>query len=514
MPPKRKQPFLSTPQYARKHPRLGPRFQKENEKDSDPPTDLSNPSSLPPQVIGLVRKAVEEKIEHGIKLVSRGLKKAKGFEKQKLVKRLKIAREKGEDAAVKKLELEFEVLKTEEMDLNSLASNHVLKTFSKYKPISTSPLFPPWLAPRKELEAQPNGKEIAKRNIIARLYNSNAVKEAMAIVVENVKSVMGMSYGVIKGKRKVTEIKTNAGYESEEGGGETVETVRLVKRMKIDNKSTTEEESESEDEEEEWGGILNSEESVDSEIDPDAFAADFMDRVAGSSDEDEDQGPLQRGTDDEWSGEDDEDDEDDKNDEEDEEDDEEYQGERGQNAKPTSKPKSESKSSPNQHNQTQEATNLKAKKSEKLKPVDSVKSTFLPTLMSGYISGSDSDIDADYYKDKNGKKKGPAQPKERKNRMGQQARRALWEKKFGKEANHVKKGEEEKGREKIEQRIKQGRGGGGKKQESAPEKKVKPTEVEGPLHPSWEAARKAKEQQAKVQEAVKGKPMGKKIVFD
>lgn len=93
MPPKRKQPFLSTPQYARKHPRPNPRFQKENEKDnSDPPTDLSNPSSLPPQVIGLVRKAVEDKIEHGIKLVSRGLKKAKGFEKQKLVKRLKIAR--------------------------------------------------------------------------------------------------------------------------------------------------------------------------------------------------------------------------------------------------------------------------------------------------------------------------------------------------------------------------------------------------------------------------------------
>ncbi|KAH0614841.1 uncharacterized protein H6S33_000477 [Morchella sextelata] len=509
MPPKRKQPFLSALQYGRKNPRLNPRFQKKDEKELDFPTDLSDPSSLPPQAIELVRKVVEEKIEHGKKLVFRGLKKAKGFEKQKLVKRLKIAREKNEDATVKKLELEFEVLKTEEIDLNSLASNHILKTFSKYKPISTSPLFPPWLAPRKELEAQLNDKEIAKRNIIARLYNSNAVKEAMAMVVGNVKSAIGISEGGIKGKGKVTETETNVGSESEEGSGETVETVRLVKRMKIDNKSTAEEESESEDEEEEWGGILNSEESVDAEIDLDAFAADFMDRVAGSSDEDEDQGPLQRGTDDEWSGEDDEDDE------EDEEDDEEYQGVRAQHAKPTtSKSKSESKPNPDPHNQTQEATNLKVKKSEKLKPVDSVKSTFLPTLMSGYISGSDSDIDADYYKDKNGKKKGPAQPKERKNRMGQQARRALWEKKFGQGANHVKKGEEEKGRKKIEQRIKQGRGEDGRKEGSTAEKKGKPTEVEGPLHPSWEAARKAKEQQAKVQEAVKGKPMGKKIVFD
>lgn len=402
-------------------------------------------------------------------------------------------------------------MQTEEIDVNFLASNHVLKTFSKHKPISTSPLFPPWLAPRKELEVQLNDKEIAKRNIIARLYNSNAVKEAMAMVVGNVKSAIGISEGGVGGKRKVTEIETNVGSESEEGSGETVEAVRLVKRMKIDNKSTAEEKSESEDNEEEWGGILNSEESVDAEIDLDAFAADFMDRVVGSSDEDEDQGPLQRGTDDEWSGEDDEDNE---NDEEDEEG-EEYQGERAHHAKPTTyRSKSESKSNPDLYNQTQEATNLKVKKSEKLKPVDSVKSTFLPTLMSGYISGSDSDIDADYYKDKNGKKKGPTQPKERKNRMGQQARRALWEKKFGQEANHVKKGEEEKGREKIDQRIKQGSGGGGRKQGSTAEKKGKPTEVEGPLHPSWEAARKAKEQQAKVQEAVKGKPMGKKIVFD
>jgi hypothetical protein len=92
MPPKRKQPFLSALQYGRKNPRLNPRFQKKDEKELDFPTDLSDPSSLPPQAIELVRKVVEEKIEHGKKLVFRGLKKAKGFEKQKLVKRLKSAR--------------------------------------------------------------------------------------------------------------------------------------------------------------------------------------------------------------------------------------------------------------------------------------------------------------------------------------------------------------------------------------------------------------------------------------
>lgn len=90
MLPKRKYPF-SSPSHGGRDGRKAPRLQKRAETE-EPPVDLSDPSSLPLRTIEGVRKTVEEKVEHGKKHVFRALKKAKGFEKQKLVKRLKIAR--------------------------------------------------------------------------------------------------------------------------------------------------------------------------------------------------------------------------------------------------------------------------------------------------------------------------------------------------------------------------------------------------------------------------------------
>lgn len=93
MPPKRKYLFSPASQGGRKNPRLVPRFQGKGETEEEElPADFSGPSSLLPRTTEHVRKTVEGKIEYGKKLVFRALKKAKGFEKQKLVKRLRIAR--------------------------------------------------------------------------------------------------------------------------------------------------------------------------------------------------------------------------------------------------------------------------------------------------------------------------------------------------------------------------------------------------------------------------------------
>lgn len=344
------------------------------------------------------------------------------------------------------------------------------------------------------------------------------MKEETAAVLGNVREAMGIDEGKTrtgKKEQKSGKGQTQVGGENEgdksDGGGNAdkeqgqwvIETLRGLKVGENVAQGFIEKAGESA--EVEWGGISDSGASEDSEMDLDAFAAGFEDRLAGSSDE-EDQGPSQRDMDGEWSG--------------GEEVDEDYYKEDTQNANPSAaetiperEPKPKPRSNPKLIAQQDDNSIIpKTKRSELPKPSSSRMSEFLPTLMSGYISGSESDIDASYYKDKKGKQKGPAEPKERKNRMGQQARRALWEKKFGKNADHVKKEEAEQGRKKIEQRIKQGKGGDGGKGRGAEKKKS--TEVEGPLHPSWEAARKAKEQQAKVQEAVMGKPMGKKIIFD
>lgn len=335
------------------------------------------------------------------------------------------------------------------------------------------------------------------------------------VVLGNVRKVMGMDEGDTKAGGK--ELKSEKGLtqvdgenEEDDGGGKNgdgeeqdqwvVKTLRGLKVRESTAQGFVEKASESV--EEEWGGITDLGVAEDSEMDLDAFAAGFEDRLVGSSDEEDWGPPPQRDVDDGWSGGEEIDEDDYKKD--------------TQNANPIStevapEKKSEARSKPKlkiQHDDT--SIIPKSKRSGSPKPGSSTMSTFLPTLMSGYISGSDSDIDANYYKNKKGKKKGPAEPKERKNRMGQQARRALWEKKFGKNADHVKKGEAEQGRKKIEQRIKQSKVQKG----DGAEKRKKSTEVEGSLHPSWEAARKTKEQQAKVQEAVMGKPMGKKIIFD
>jgi hypothetical protein len=142
--------------------------------------------------------------------------------------------------------------------------------------------------------------------------------------------------------------------------------------------------------------------------------------------------------------------------------------------------------------------------------------TFLPSLMmGGYWSGSESE---------------PEEVEEaprRKNRMGQQARRALWEKKYGAGANHVKEGKKKSnGRDSgwdprkgatdgDSARRKFGTGsntmalGTDKRTGSqrGPAAGKKPQD-DKPLHPSWEAARKAKEQ--KTMAAFQGK----KVVFD
>ncbi|KAJ9111615.1 hypothetical protein QFC22_006488 [Naganishia vaughanmartiniae] len=172
-------------------------------------------------------------------------------------------------------------------------------------------------------------------------------------------------------------------------------------------------------------------------------------------------------------------------------------------------------------------------------------SLFLPTLASGFTMGDyDSDPDEDERRDKKSGKGGLIQSV-RKNRRGQAERRKIWEKKYGKGANHVKKQEEEGVRvTKDAQMLASQMGGAAAKPKwgqkgpvkadggmrdsgwtakrpptttgalyvaSAPAKDPpKPaTTATGTEHPSWAAARARKE---KMEMVAAVKP--KKIVFD
>ena len=182
--------------------------------------------------------------------------------------------------------------------------------------------------------------------------------------------------------------------------------------------------------------------------------------------------------------------------------------------------------------------------SEKTKLSKSTNSTtFLPTLSGGYWSGSDvSDEDENEVEDL-------STTKPRKNRRGQQERRAIWEKKYGANANHIKKqgiaaskhGRDEGwdlkrgarddkargGKSGRHSRNMNGNGRGGSRGtiRSGPNSdpvndarqhgrdvnhKVKEKAREGPLHPSWEAKKRAKEKAGTTMVAFQGK----KVTFD
>ena len=145
--------------------------------------------------------------------------------------------------------------------------------------------------------------------------------------------------------------------------------------------------------------------------------------------------------------------------------------------------------------------------------------SFLPSLtMGGYISGSGSDIDDEI----------DVAPK--KNRRGQRARQQIWEKKFGSKAKHLqkpgrdegwdpKRGAVERGERRWTSNRQERRAGpnymaGGDREttELKPRDTVqrkKPPVRDGPIHPSWEAAKKAKE---KKEEPIAFQ--GKKITFE
>lgn len=130
--------------------------------------------------------------------------------------------------------------------------------------------------------------------------------------------------------------------------------------------------------------------------------------------------------------------------------------------------------------------------------VASKKPSFLPSLtMGGYISGSGSDIDDDI------------DEAPRKNRPGQRARQQIWEKKFGSKAKHLQQQSRNAGwdakrgatdSDRRPGRPKPTRGSGHDIHHSKPANAAKEnvrTEKQriedAPVHPSWAAAKRAKE---------------------
>ncbi|KAI0898832.1 Bud-site selection protein [Annulohypoxylon nitens] len=504
--------------------------------------------------------SLSEKLTQWHKELARGMKTAKGFERQRLSKRIREAQAQGAPDKAARLEREVAVLKS--LDLQQAAHAHLCSSLLKIKGVAESPRLPSDLVRTVQ---KPDGlseeEKAALHNVTSALCNRKQIRD----VIEE--AIMGTCMALrvlmpdkMKKTGKDKKNKKEERKEKEEQADERDDGARAVNREKEE-----EDRDESEFEEEEPEPVLlkrkreivvdeEQESSEDEEDEPEdeepfeGFSGSDAEEqawsrydafVAGSSDEDE-------------------------SDEEGASEDELAANSKSRSVRKVTTADDISISSADDSSEDEDEDEVenpdfsgsessasaspppsKKTKTAKSGPISAGGSAFLPSLMGGYISGSESeasDIDV-------------APP--RKNRRGQRARQAIWEKKYKEKAKHLQK-QQSDGRDKgwdmrrgatedgdasnkpwkkgihnpfenknvHPERLRQMQGGGGgsgssgsgrgnrrfderRPVEERPKPRAPPKRDDtGPLHPSWAAAKKAKEGAQKVEF------QGRKVVFD
>ncbi|GAA5909015.1 hypothetical protein JCM6882_004968 [Rhodosporidiobolus microsporus] len=467
-------------------------------------------------------KALKAYLHHAVKLLHKAVKKSKTFELQKLTRKLKTTREpkegKADAAAVADLEAQLAAIKNLNLDA---VPTHLLSTRLAKLPALRSTAFLPSLlssippAPGKATfaELDPQSADGKARN---RVLASKVVGEAWDEVVRAVRKRMGEEVdskgGKGKGKEK-EEPEKKKGIQMDPGRAAALEAALLK------------------------GGDDEAETDGDDSSADEGPAAGFSEGEEGDED-DEVERELARlnegaGSEGEWSGSEDEDDDDGAafSDEDDDA--------ASDSSFPTTKTDKAASSKKRQPSLSPSPPPAKKSKAAAVsKPITS--SSFLPSLAAGYVNYSDSDDeDARWVKDAEREDKKSA----RKNRRGQRARQAIWEKKFGSAANHVVKAAGGKAVPLAKMKeIKAKRAAAASGEGPAPrdERPAEPFDIknarggsanpnaqglgakarafggvaaapEEKMHPSWEAKRKQKEA---LMNSAAIQPQGKKVVFD
>ncbi|KAI6262553.1 hypothetical protein MCOR27_009569 [Pyricularia oryzae] len=438
------------------------------------------------------RKRAEEEgfdksFERFNKELFRALKVAKGFERQRLAKRVKDV--KLPQDKIQRLEQEVEVLKA--LDLHQAAQAHLCSALLKVKAAAQSPLLPEAIkngVPKPEISDE---ERHALHNVTSALYKRNQVRAVVSAAIPALCQSLGVSPPGDKSKAKG---ESNSSKKDFKGDAKPNEETRKGRAAQ----SSEEQEDSSSDED----GYESGEEELDDET------IDRMEAMLGGSSSEEeiasdDEGLArlkqlaQRSSFD---------------------DDISLPG--SGSALEEEYPEDDEVTIPSSSSSESDAAPpppKKAKNEKKAKPIkddEIVESVALPTLMGGYISGSEEASDVD------------VAPAPRKNRRGQKARQALAEKKYGDKAKHLGKQKEagwdskrgavdagdgkpwKRGVRNPLQQKKDGEGSRGPKQEETKKPEKKTRDDDGPLHPSWLAKKKAKQAQENASF------QGKKITFD
>jgi hypothetical protein len=443
-----------------------------------PKRKRTSPSPSPddphlPRPLSRQKKLCTQILEKKQKALVSALRLGAGFERQKYSRRRKTAKENNDEKAVARLDEEYRVLKG--LEIPKIAEQHLRKTIAKVKSLKDHEGLPEEV---KEIEK--GAKDPALLNVTARLYKVQGVKKVVDECIDELKKAL----------------KVDSGKEKEQTKGEEKTKANAREKTDLDNEAAVGD-SDGDDEDDIFAAFdariaapSSGEEDSDDSLPDDYRPPSVADSEEGDFDIDE------LGSDDSTTGSED--------------------GIAPRNGDDGVEDESGSSEEESEFEGFSE-DDLKPKANTKSKttPQKVAASTFLPSLShAAYFSGSESeaeDLDIDIA------------PK--KNRRGQRARQKIWEAKFGEKAKHKQKEERNKGWDPKRGAIgddpkgkdgrrrgpaKSGRGperSGDNLIELGPRKKTKRDDT-GALHPSWQAAKAAKEKK------MMAKPQGTKVVFD
>ncbi|TLS24465.1 hypothetical protein PpBr36_08712 [Pyricularia pennisetigena] len=438
----------------------------------------------------------EKTFERFNKELFRALKVAKGFERQRLAKRVKDV--KLPQDKIQRLEQEVEVLKA--LDLHQAAQAHLCSALLKVKAAAQSPLLPEAIkngVPKPEISEE---ERHALHNVTSALYKRNQVRAVISAAIPALCQSLGVSPPGDKSKAKA-DATTSSKKEFSDDSSAKVSAAKLLqerRKGRADQSSGEEEDSSSNEDGYESEEELDDEtidrmeamlgdSSSEEEMDSDGEGVASLKRLAQRSSLDDDISlPGSDSAPEEEYPEDDE---------------------------VTIPSSSSSESEPEAAAPPPKKAKKKERKTKPMRDEEIVESVALPTLMGGYISGSEEASDVD------------VAPAPRKNRRGQKARQALAEKKYGDKAKHLSKqkeagwdpkrgavdtGDGKPWKRGVRNPLQQKKDGDSKgpKQEEAKKPEKKSRDDDGPLHPSWLAKKKAKQAQENASF------QGKKITFD
>ncbi|KAF2124047.1 BUD22-domain-containing protein [Dothidotthia symphoricarpi CBS 119687] len=408
------------------------------------------------------------------------LRHGASLERQKHSRRKKTAVAKKDTKALARLDAEYTVLKG--LDLVKLADQHLRRTVGKVKSLKEHE------ALREYVEGVEKGsQDPAVLNVLARLYKVKGVREPVDRVIVELKEVVGAGGSVAQsGEAKGGKPAKMPAKVEEEGGDVDMSGLSdeegdafAAFSARIAEPSSGEEDSDgsaSDDERPPSIGDSNSEHDADADLDAasgSSEAAPLADLDSEDDDDDDEPAHINRLI-----------------------------------APPSDLSGSESDS---------DSESLKPPKTKSKPEPKFTSSAFLPGLShAGYYSDSNSsasDLDTEA---------------PRKNRRGQRARQKIAEAKFGAKAKHLEKVERNKGWDAKRGAVSDDRRGGRGDRGEAPRgrgpmqtgenalplgKKKIERDDKGTLHPSWQAAKAAKEKKM-IKIDLKGAPQGNKVVFD